>query len=841
MSIIAAIFRKDFHQFRTLIGLLAGLLAVLLAVRLEWTGSVVPDPASNMGYQPFLEGMLALFTVVIAGRLTAFVCFEDSPSRRERFLATRPVAAAPLACAKLAFLAAFVAAPFAIAAAVYLALSGLPFRVIALGTLQSLARTLALLGFGVPLILLWETRRRLIAGIAAICLGLTVFVLAIGLLDERRSPLLPFRPDVFADPLIQVVTVAIAAIPLVVLAVIHLRRPLRMLPRFATLFLAGVVAPLLGGLLRSGQSTTPATHISPCGMVSASISQHESNNIPSVSINLAPDRKSPADQDVAWSFAEIAVGTRKVPQRPQSDPRLVPSHYLHQGGLTRGLEAAIHRHLGPEWALAASRHGRPMLPDSAGTFAPEADLPTGPARLDAVFQSHGFAWQIVAELPLVPGTEARDGDVTWTYRGHALIRGETLALSLTHRGAELWLDPRGRTPIFENDLYRFILLDPLRHLATPLEDDHPVRQTLATGTACPRRGLVVQLSGSRESSSFNAIKPERLRLLILRPRHEGVRFCSWSSPAPIDFRSTLPAGPGELANTPRDLKPDDIARWIDAHPGPGAGAPSAEVARYLVALLEQTNRCPPLPEKHPALPALSIYVPGHLELLLRALTALHIDHHASRLLLLGALEAGLEHRQLPEIVRHLPHQPTLVTLITSRGWTADVAPDLARLIRNGNLHQNLLEAAASLPDGAGITRNEWLAVFRLEPTPSTYRILRRIPDLEPALAAEVDARMGAAIPLLMAISVDPLLDLALVRGHPRAPALLQQAVRYAVDLNEHNSHWFCNTIESRFDISGPSNLRGEPDRIVTWFLAEDPATFIFDPATRLYTPEKPQN
>ncbi|MCF7731810.1 MAG: hypothetical protein K9N23_08985 [Akkermansiaceae bacterium] len=841
MTTIAAIFRKDFHQFRILIGLLVGLLAVLLAVRLEWTGSVVPDPASNMGYQPFLESILFLFTVVIAGRLTAYVCFEDSPSRRERYLATRPVTAAPLACAKLAFLAAFVVAPFAIAAALYLALSGMPFRVIALGTLESLVRTLVLLGLGVPLILLWETRRRLIAGIAALCLGLTVFVLAIGLLQERRSALLPFRPDVFADPLIQVVTVAIAAILLAVLAFIHLRRPLKMVSRLTTVFLAVAVAPLLGGLLRSGPATAPAANIAPCGMVRASINPYQANNIPSVSINLSPDRETPADQDVTWSIAEIALGTHKIPQRPRSDPRLVPSHYFHQGGLTPGLEAAIHRYVGPEWALVTPRHGRPMAPNSAGTLASEADLPSGPAPLDAVFQGHGFTWHRVAELPLIPGSEARDSDATWTYHGHALQTEGSLILSLTHQGPELWLDPQGRSPVFENRGYRFFLLDPQRQLATPFDDHHPVRRNLAIGTACPRRGLVLQLSGSGESNTFTATQLESFRLLILRPRYEGVRFCRWTSPAPIAFRSTLPAGPNGLANTPYDLKPTDIARWIAAHPSPGSGASSAEVARYLVSLLEQTNRSSPLPKNHPATAALSIHVPGHLELFLRALTALHTDHHASQMLLFAALDEGLEHRQLPEIVRHLLYHPMLVTLITSRGWTADVAPDLARLIRNGNLHQNLLEAAAALPDGAGITRDEWLAVFRLEPTSSTYLILRDIPGLEPAVAAEVDARMTDRIPLLMATSVDPLLDLALVRGHPRAPTLLHHALRYAIDQHEHHSGWFSNTVQSHFDISGPPNLRGDPDRIVSWFLAEDPAAFTFDPATRLYTTEKPQN
>ena len=70
MSITTTILRKDLRQFRILIGLLSGLLAVLVAVRLEWTGSVMPDPAAQLASSALgLEAMLVIVTVILAGKL----------------------------------------------------------------------------------------------------------------------------------------------------------------------------------------------------------------------------------------------------------------------------------------------------------------------------------------------------------------------------------------------------------------------------------------------------------------------------------------------------------------------------------------------------------------------------------------------------------------------------------------------------------------------------------------------------------------------------------------------------------------------------------------------------
>jgi hypothetical protein len=839
MSITTAIFRKDARQFRLLIVLLPALLAVLVAVRLGLTGSIAPDPTSNVSMPPFHEGLLALVCIVLAGILMSYVIFEGSPGRPERFQATRPVPLRSLLLAKSAFLAAFVIAPFALAAVFYLMLSGMPASVVGLGTVQSLVRTLVLLGFGVPLMLLWETRRRLVAGIVATGLGIAGFVTVDGLFAARGSLFLPFRTDIFFGSLTQVVCFAIAAGILLILAAVHLRRPLGLWPRLTALLLTGAAAPLLGALATAHRLASPAAGPAPVAMASCAISHNNRQNGVSIaSINLKPDAATPTDEKIVWNFSRLTVGGREIPLPARRNPRLFPSSYLHDGTPTLALSAEIRQPLGPDWALVAGRmHGRSVSSAPAGAWAPEAGLPAEPATLDAVLQGHRFSWQPVAELPLIPGSSVRDGDSIWTFHGSGRADHGPFRLSLTHKGPELWLRPGNDVPRFDDASYSVVLLDPKRRFARFFQNFHWSNTELASDTACPRRGLLIDMDGFDESPNLVNANLESFRLLILRARYEGTRFYRWTSPAPLAFRDTSPNRPSGFANDKRDLKAADIARWIERHPGPAADAPAAAVARYLVAILEQTNRCRRLEEKHPAVTALAAYVPTHFNLFLRALDSLHMDQHASSRLLEHAIAAGIEHRQLPDLVTRLSTNSNMMQIVEKRGWTADIAADLARLIRNGNHDRKLLMAARGLPDTAGITRDEWLAIFRLHPGADTYRILRQIPGLEPRLAAEVDACMARQPPLLESDG-DPLLALAIVRGHPRGPALLHQAVGYSMQLNEHNAHEFSNIIKSNFDLSGCPNHHGDSDIFVPWFLAQDPASFTYDPATRLYTAPK---
>ncbi len=837
MSAITTILRKDLRQFRVLIGLLLGLLAVLVAVCLEWTGSVMPEPGANglgrLGFGLGLQGMLWMVIVILTGKLSFNVVFSDSPGRPERFLATRPVATREVLLAKLLFLAAFVAGPFALAAIVYLLLSGMPARVVFLGTAESLVRSGVVIGLAVPLVLLWETYQRFITGLVAAGIGIGLFSLGIGLLYGSSAAMPPFRPDLFADPLVQVTAAAMGAIMLGTLAAVHLRRSLRLSTRLATLALAGLVVPLLAGLAFSYRPTPPTDEVSPCEMVLLGFNATYSGDQSVLGISLAPSTPTPLDEDTNWSFDALRLGEHRLPLRPRPDPRSRASAYLHSQ-FSRGIEAALRGHLGADWAVVSRHAGRDLSPGSASAFARPPRIPDGAAPVEALLRGDRFSWHCVAELPFIPGSSVRDGDATWTFGRFARDESNRLTFSFRHIGPELWLATRGRSRSFNDRGHVFAVVDPLRQLVTVLGDRYPAT-TLGRGTACPRRGFKLHLDGGREMDDFVTADPSTLRLLVLRPRYEGTRFARWTSPSPVDLPTPRRDSSGSgLANEVQDLEPANITRWIEENPPPPASASDAEIVPYLVALFERTNRCGKSLTEHPAVEMLAAYVPGHLDLLLRALDALQMDHHVSERLLFEAIEAGLEPRQLPDIVGRLREHPLLLRAIVERGWAAEVTPDLVRLVLNGDLNRRMLEVLTSEAGAPGLSRDEWLAVFRLEFNRQTYRFLRQVPELEPGLNAMIDARIATHIPVLDTRSLDPLLELALERGHADGPVLLHRAIRYSVSFDYHIAFSLSHHITLHFELTGYTGQHHDDEAIVAWFLDQDPADFSYDPDSRKY-------
>jgi hypothetical protein len=359
--------------------------------------------------------------------------------------------------------------------------------------------------------------------------------------------------------------------------------------------------------------------------------------------------------------------------------------------------------------------------------------------------------------------------------------------------------------------------------------------TLGGGTACPRRGFVLRLEGGREIDDLVAGDPSRFQLLVLRPRFEGMQFAVWTSPEPVEMPSERAyASRGGLAHDAKNRTPEDIAEWIAGHPAPPATASEAVIVRWLVALLDQTNRCGSTLRDHPAIPALAAYVPRNLGLLLRALEALEMDHHTSERLLLDAIQAGLQSRQLPDIVGRLRDHPRLLGVVVGRDWAEKVTPDLVRFVRNGYLDRQMLEVLTSQGAACGLSPDEWLATFRLEWNTETYRHLSQLPELKPKLDAMIDERFAAHAPVFDDHSLDPLLELALMRGHPEAPASLQRAVRYMARLGPHNAHWQADRIGRHFDLSSYTGERHDEEALVAWFLSLDPAGFRPDPASGKY-------
>jgi hypothetical protein len=112
MKLIWLQFRKDVRRFRVYLALWFGLLLLDLAVNMGWVGQVfyVPnhgfDSASNTW-----TALLPIFIWALIVLLPTVVVLEDSPARRDGFLATRPMPKSALFAAKAMFVFALIVLP----------------------------------------------------------------------------------------------------------------------------------------------------------------------------------------------------------------------------------------------------------------------------------------------------------------------------------------------------------------------------------------------------------------------------------------------------------------------------------------------------------------------------------------------------------------------------------------------------------------------------------------------------------------------------------------------------------------------------------------------------------
>jgi len=496
------------------------------------------------------------------------------------------------------------------------------------------------------------------------------------------------------------------------------------------------------------------------------------------------------------------------------------------------MEAALARHLGTDLKIIfdeSSAYSR-IVPSRTRK---SIKIPAGEERelsFEAVLEGHVFSWDCIADLPLEPGSKGSEGDDIWTFTKVMMPSKKRFLFFLKHVAPQLWLEPQGSGIPFEDRGYHFVLFDPEHSLLYPFEDNPRNVRMLGRNTGSPRRTIILSKNNLPDLFTEDL---SRLRLLILRPHYKGTQFFRWGSPSSVQ----LPLGKSSLSGHDRveqDLRADDITRWIEANPAPHAKAPKNEITSFIVALLEQTNRCDDLLREHPAIQILADYASDHLDLLLEAVDALERNHFESRWLLEKAIESGMGKEQLPQIVERVREHPMLLRAIAGRGWGGEVLPELASLLRNGFLDLTLIEVLTSEAGASLLSREEWLAVFRLRPDTYTYRYIKRVPGLEPELNAMVDARMENYIPMLDETSLDPLLELALVRGHPKAPAYLQEAAGFWKNQMEERTWVIASRLREYIASSYVIGRPKDEENMVSWFLEEDPADFEFDEARGKY-------
>jgi hypothetical protein len=146
----------------------------------------------------------------------------------------------------------------------------------------------------------------------------------------------------------------------------------------------------------------------------------------------------------------------------------------------------------------------------------------------------------------------------------------------------------------------------------------------------------------------------------------------------------------------------------------------------------------------------------------------------------------------------------------------------------------------AVPQEVGLTENEWLEYFRLDPTSEVYNALAGKALPRELLDREADGILKSFRIQPRTAFISPGLDLALARGRKEAPRWLKEdfEARIAASPGGHKSTAASHRhLETYFDppkVDMPNDPFGAMDKKVEWFLAIDPSRFVFGPATRKY-------
>lgn len=708
---IAAVFRAEFRRALPLWPWLLACHAITFGLRTHWSEGATPRLAGIVEWATW-----ALALLILIGSI-----WQDSPSRPERFLATRPMTPAPLFFAKLAALLLMLALPFIAVEFGTLLWAEQASRILFLGTAQIalFAGVIVLTAF--PLVGFWRS-----APVAFSGLGVAFFAGALVLRLFGNHPLNSGGPrwiglDYLLTPPVLLAALAITGF-LSALSLRLLRRRSGSLLRIAV-FTVGICLALHGALVLKTRPQTSPTALVPALVSLKYTALHLSDGYGTRLDLTPPSELRDASLVRIRQFTRVRINGRDALRWSN------PWDNRRSGSLqSQAVQHALRRHLGTAVQLPEAYESED---EPASALIDDTYPPDPPIEIAAQIQETNHRWQVVADLPLRVGATAVHGDHRWRVRRvsnltHNVNIGTGLSVTFVETFPNLWLGESATTGTNHfSDLA--ILLDPstgeLRSMnilgGRPAGDDR--RRSLSSH----QRSCYIDPAGLIEMvRTENRIREVEWspahRLLILRPAEEETIHYDWRSNGPVLYPS----------------------EWL---------------------------RLP------------------------------YIDSLKS----VGSID------------------PPLVT-----------PSDAAAVTRNGLgwLAEDLLfkDPAAQV-----LTEEEWMAFLRLEPSARRYRRMAAGFVPRPVLEQEVD-RWLVGDPLRLPNphgiphhGLDPVLELALARGHPEAPRRLKEAItRKQEGERRHHPVLLLDSIHDAFVL--PPSLKTAPE-IVDWFMAQDPAAFVFDP------------
>lgn len=709
---IAALFRAEFRRALPLWPWLLPCHAITLGLRTRWSEGATPQLAGIVEWATW-----ALALLVLIGSI-----WQDSPSRPERFLATRPMTPAPLFFAKLAALLLMVALPFAAVEFVALLWAEQSARILFLGTGQMALFAGVIVVTAFPLVGFWRS-----APVAFSGLGVAFFAGALVLRLFGNHPLNSGGPrwiglDYLLTPPVLLASLAIAG-SLSALSLRLLRRRPGSLLRIAV-FTVGICLALQGALVLKTRPQTSPTAVVPALVSLKYAALHLSDGY-GTRLDLTPPSELRDDSLVRIrQFTRIRVNGRDALRWSN------PWGNRRTGSLqSHAVQHALRRHLGTAVQLpeAYDSDDEPATALIGDTYPPDP-----PIEIAAQIQEANYRWEVVADLPLRVGATAVHGDHRWRVRRVSDVIPNVndqagLSVAFVETVPNLWLRKPATTGTNHfSDLA--LLVDP------------------STGEL-----------RSMEILGGGPAGDERRRSL--------------SSPQWYCYID--PTDPIEMIRTGNQIRE---VNWSSAH-------------RLLILRLTEEK-------------------------------TVHYDWRSNGPVLYPSKWLRLSYIDSLKSVRSVG--PPLVT-----------AADAAAVARNGLgwLTEDLLfqEPGAEL-----LTEDEWMAFLRLEPSARRYRRMAAGFVPRPVLEREVD-RWLAGDPVRLPNphgipnhGLDPVLELALARGHPEAPRWLKEAItRNREGERRHHPVILLDSIYNAFVL--PAGLKTAPE-IVDWFMAQDPAAFVFDPA-----------
>ena len=707
---IAAVFRAEFRRALPVLPWLLGLHALMLGLRTRWSGELTPRLSGVIEWTTW-----ALAFIILIGSL-----WQDSPSRPDRFLLSRPMRLKSLLPAKLAALLVMVALPFVVVECCALVWAEQLPRIILLGTLQTSLFAVVVVLTAFPLVWFWRTHVIAFAGWAVAFVAGSVLLRLVGNHPlNLRGPRWIGLDYLLTPPLILAVLV-IAGLLTTAFLVIFRRRshPALRIPIFA-----GCVCFALAGALWLRVRPVVADTAEEAPLVSLKYTPLQSSDGFRTRLDLTPP-SAPLDPSMQRlrHFTRVRINGREALRWANRSSPTGSQGALHLAPI----QHALRQHFGDAVELPASY---PAEEEPAFALIDDVYPPVQALQIEVQVKETLYRWQVVADLPLSAGASVVHGETRWTIKQATSFPdsywGTRKSVVLQERFPTIWLGQG------------------VGELSGSMIGDHFVLLDPSTGKMHP--GSVINRPQPGETNARRSLGERSISLHL-----------------------------GE--NTWGDGKPPEID-WSHEH--------------RLVILR-------------------AVAVKTH-----------YYDWRSAGPVLYPAKWLSLAYIDSLKSVRS--HEPPLVT-----------SSDAAAVTRNG-LGWLTGDLLFQDPEAKVLTEEESIAFFRLDPSVKRYRQLANGFVPRPDLEREVDAWLAGYQVRLRQLTnphIDPMLELALARGKADAPRGLQEAItrKRSVEPRFH-AVWLIGAVKDAFVI--PPGLKG-PVEVVDWFMAQDPARFVFDPGTGKY-------